>query len=108
MNSRYTLNAANARWVSLYDSLYGSDIIESEESASERYDPERGSEVIKFSKKFLDNHFQLKNSSWIKVNKIEVENSNLKLITYKENVILKDKNKFVGYRGDKKILQQLF
>ena len=75
MNSRYTLNAANARWVSLYDSLYGSDIIESEESASERYDPERGSEVIKFSKKFLDNHFQLKNSSWIKVNKIEVENS---------------------------------
>ena len=102
MNSRYTLNAANARWVSLYDSLYGSDIIESEESASERYDPERGSEVIKFSKKFLDNHFQLKNSSWIKVNKIEVENSNLKLITYKENVILKDKNKFVGYRGDKK------
>ena len=102
MNSRYTLNAANARWVSLYDSLYGSDIIESEESASERYDPERGSEVIKFSKKFLDNHFQLKNSSWIKVNKIEVENSNLKLITYKENVVLKDKNKFVGYRGDKK------
>ncbi len=102
MNSRYTLNAANARWVSLYDSLYGSDIIESEESASERYDPERGSEVIKFSKKFLDNHFQLKNSSWIKVNKIEVENSNLKLITYKENVILKEKNKFVGYRGDKK------
>ena len=102
MNSRYTLNAANARWVSLYDSLYGSDIIESEESASERYDPERGSEVIKISKKFLDNHFQLKNSSWIKVNKIEVENSNLKLITYKENVILKDKNKFVGYRGDKK------
>ena len=38
MNSRYSLNAANARWVSLYDSLYGSNIIESEESGSEKYD----------------------------------------------------------------------
>ena len=47
MNSRYSLNAANARWVSLYDSRYGSNIIESEESGSEKYDPLRGQEVIK-------------------------------------------------------------
>ena len=52
MNSRYALNAANARWMSLYDSLYGTDIIQSDESASERYDPERGEEVIKYSKNF--------------------------------------------------------
>ena len=60
MNSRYALNAANARWMSLYDSLYGTDIIQSDESASERYDPERAEEVIKFTKKFLDKHFTLK------------------------------------------------
>ena len=45
MNARYTLNAANARWVSLYDSLYGTNIIESEEGGSERYDPNRGQEL---------------------------------------------------------------
>ena len=54
MNSRYTLNAANARWVSLYDSLYGTNIIESDEGGSERYDPLRGQEVIKFVREFFE------------------------------------------------------
>ena len=49
MNSRYSLNAANARWVSLYDSLYGSNIIESEESGSEKYDPLRGQEAVSYT-----------------------------------------------------------
>ena len=52
MNARYALNAANARWVSLYDSLYGTNIIESEEGGSERYDPNRGQEVIKYVREF--------------------------------------------------------
>ena len=60
MNARYTLNATNARWVSLYDSLYGTNIIESEEGGSERYDPLRGQEVIKYVREFLTNIFQLK------------------------------------------------
>ena len=101
MNSRYALNAANARFQSLYDSLYGTDVIESEESASERYDPERGMEVIKYTKKFLDDHFELDNSSWKQVNKIEINDTGLNFITYNGNTKLKNDNKFIGYRGEK-------
>ena len=100
-NARYALNAVNARYQSLYDSLYGTDVIQSEESASERYDPERGLEVIKFSKKFLDKHFQLKNKSWKEVNKITIVNKELILDTYDNQVKLKSANKFLGYRGSK-------
>ncbi len=101
MNSRYALNAANARWMSLYDSLYGTDIIQSDESASERYDPERGEEVIKFTKKFLDKHFTLKKKSWSQVSKIIIEKKNLVLNLINDNTTIKDNNKFVGYRGKK-------
>ena len=60
MNARYALNAANARWMSLYDSLYGTDVIEqSEDSVSERYDPLRGEMVIKYGRNFLDKYFPL-------------------------------------------------
>jgi malate synthase len=62
MNERYALNAANARWMSLYDSLYGTDIIEqSEDSTSQRYDPLRGEMVIKYGRDFLKKHFPLEN-----------------------------------------------
>ena len=98
-NSRYVLNAVNARYQSLYDSLYGTDVIESEESASERYDPERGLEVIKFSKNFLDNHFTLRSESWKNVNKIYIKNKKLTLDTYKKSTNLKIEDKFIGYRG---------
>ncbi len=99
MNSRYALNAANARWMSLYDSLYGTDIIQSDESASERYDPERGEEVIRYTKKFLDKHFTLKKKSWSQVSGISIEKSDLILNLINENTTIKDKNKFIGYRG---------
>ena len=64
MNSRYTLNAANARWVSLYDSLYGTNIIESDEGGSERYDPLRGQEVIKYVREFFDKYIPINGTSW--------------------------------------------
>ena len=101
MNSRYALNAANARWMSLYDSLYGTDVISSEESISERYDPERGLQVIEYTKKFLDENFKLKKSSWKKVNKISIKNHKLQLHTDKGITEIEDDDKYVGYRLDK-------
>ena len=88
-NARYVLNAVNARFQSLYDSLYGTDVIESEESASERYDPERGLEVIKYSKEFLDKHFTLKNNSWKNVDNLKIINNKLILSIYKKRDTIK-------------------
>ena len=102
MNARYALNAANARWMSLYDSLYGTDVISSEESISERYDPERGDQVIEYTKNFLDQNFKLKNSKWKNVNKISIEEHKLKLYLDKDSTKLESDEKYVGYRVENK------
>ncbi len=101
MNARYALNAANARWMSLYDSLYGTDVIEeSEDSTSERYDPERGEIVIKYGREFLDKYFTLKDFSWKKITGIAIQNKELKILKGVDITTLKDKNKFIGHRGE--------
>ncbi len=100
MNSRYTLNAANARWVSLYDSLYGTDLIESEETGSQKYDPLRGQEVIKFARNFLNDHFSINEIHWKDINGFKIEGSNLKILKDNKEFELVDKNKFIGYRGE--------
>jgi len=101
MNARYALNAANARWMSMYDSLYGTDVIEdSEDSTSERYDPERGELVIKYGREFLDKYFSLNDFSWKKITGIAVQNGELKILKGVDVSTLKDKNKFVGHRGE--------
>ena len=101
MNARYALNAANARWMSLYDSLYGTDVIEqSEDSVSQRYDPERGAEVIKYGREFLDKYFTLKDFSWKKITGIAIQDKELKVLKGADATTLKDKDKFIGHRGE--------
>ena len=100
MNARYTLNAANARWVSLYDSLYGTNIIESEEGGSERYDPLRGQEVIKYVREFFDKFIPLDGTSWKNIAGLKIENKELIILKDDYEYKLKDKNKFVGHRGE--------
>ena len=83
MNERYALNAANARWMSLYDSLYGTDVIEqSEDSTSQRYDPLRGEMVIKYGRDFLEKYFSLENLDWHNITGFKINDGSL--------VILKD------------------
>ena len=100
MNARYALNAANARWVSLYDSLYGTNIIESEEGGSERYDPLRGQEVIKYVREFFDKHIPIEGTSWKNIANLKVFNKDLIITKDDYQYKLKDKNKFIGHRGD--------
>ncbi len=100
MNARYTLNAANARWVSLYDSLYGTDIIESEEGGSERYDPNRGQEVIKYVREFFDKYIPINGTSWKNIANLKIVNKDLVIFKDDYEYYLKDKNKFIGHRGD--------
>ena len=100
MNARYTLNAANARWVSLYDSLYGTNIIESEEGGSERYDPNRGQEVIKHVREFFDKFIPIDGTSWKNIANLKVIDKDLIIFKDGTEYKLRDKNKFIGHRGD--------
>lgn len=101
-NARYALNAANARWGSLYDALYGTDVIGSEDGkeARKEYNPLRGNEVIAFAKEFLDNTVPLDESSHSEVKKYEIIAGELiaTLRDGKESK-LRDETQFKGYRG---------
>ena len=91
-NARYAINAANARWGSLYDSLYGTDVIPEINDATKNssYNPVRGNEVIKYAKNFLDKTFPLKDKSWKDVSKISLD-----------NILLENKTQLIGYKGTK-------
>lgn len=65
--ARYSLNAANARWGSLYDALYGTDVIEAPDPAQTQFDPERGRKVVEYVKNFLDRVTPLKTGSYAQV-----------------------------------------
>ena len=104
-NARFLLNAANARWVSLYDSLYGANIIPETKGAlkGKTYNPIRGGKVIDYSRELLDKYIPLKNQSWKNIKKIPyIEKGEL-------NIKLKNSKQFVGFRKQKgKIFSLLF
>ena len=78
-NARYALNAANARWGSLYDALYGTDVITGEIPSN--WSQERAIEVINFVRNFLDENFPLTATSWKEISKIQVDERKLTFIS---------------------------
>jgi len=102
-NARYALNAANARWVSLYDSLYGTDVIPETKGAlrGKTYNPLRGERVIYYVRNFLDKFVPLKDKSWKDLKKIPKVNNN------KLDLNLKNPKQFVGYKKKSKLLSSL-
>ena len=87
-NPRFALNAANARWVSLYDSLYGTDVIPEARGAlrGKTYNPIRGKKVIEHVRDFLDKHVPLKKESWKNLTEIpDVKNNKLNISCIKTN-----------------------
>ena len=103
MNARFSLNAANARWGSLYDALYGTDMI-SEEGGAERsgpYNPVRGDQVIKFAKNFLDESASLSEGSYSEVTGFKVDNGKLVVnMSDQSTSYLSDESQFIGYKGE--------
>jgi malate synthase len=103
MNARYALNAANARWGSLYDALYGTDAIPETDGAEKGrgYNPVRGGKVVAWARAFLDQSTPLAGGSWTDVAGFKVEAGGL-LVTMVGGEIsgLADPSQFAGYRGD--------
>ncbi len=102
MNARYALNAANARWGSLYDALYGTDAIAESDGAEKgtAYNPVRGDKVIAWARAFLNKSVPI-DGAWEDVKGLAVADGELK-ITLQEGSQrgLKNPAQFAGYRGD--------
>ena len=98
-NARYALNAANARWGSLYNALYGTDVIPGKISSN--WDQERAKTVINFVRDFLDDSIPLLKTSWKDVSKIQIDKDKLVLITGSDKGYLKNNDQFLGFNGDK-------
>tara|TARA_B100002019_G_C21261819_1_gene597177 strand:+ start:158 stop:2302 length:2145 start_codon:yes stop_codon:yes gene_type:complete len=98
-NARYALNAANARWGSLYDALYGTDVVSG--NIDKNWDKERAIKVIGFVRNFLDESFPLLTTSWEKISKITIEEEKLVLFSNSQKYYLKNNSQFIGFTGSK-------
>ncbi|MDA9577624.1 malate synthase G [Gammaproteobacteria bacterium] len=100
MNARFALNAANARWGSLYDALYGTDVISEDNGATKAgaYNPVRGDKVIAFAKDFLDSTIPLVNSSFANVNGFDFDDETLSMsLNDGSTVSLVNQESYMGY-----------
>ncbi|WP_018236149.1 malate synthase G [Ensifer sp. BR816] len=102
MNARYALNAANARWGSLYDALYGTDAIADADGAERgrSYNPVRGARVIAWARDFLDASAPLATGRWSEVGALAIDGASLSLtLTNGTRTALRNPAQFAGYAG---------
>lgn len=101
-NARFVLNAANARWGSLYDALYGTDAIPEDDGAerSGGYNAKRGEKVVAYTKQFLDTHFPLASGTHKDATAYKVDGDTLKVTTASGETSLADNSQLTGYTGD--------
>ena len=103
LNARFALNAANARWGSLYDALYGTDVISEEDGAEPgtSYNPVRGDKVIAYARRFLDGAVPLASGSWSDIKGVTVSDGAVAAtLDDGGSVGLQAPEQFVGYLGD--------
>lgn len=105
-NARFALNAANARWGSLYDALYGTDVIPETDGAGQTgpdggYNPVRGSRVIAYARGFLDEAVPLADGGWADITGLRIEDGRLVAALDADRTTgLADPEQFVGYTGE--------
>ncbi|OBJ89464.1 malate synthase G [Mycobacterium asiaticum] len=102
LNARFALNASNARWGSLYDALYGTDVIPEDGGAEkgDSYNKVRGDKVIAYAREFLDGAVPLASGSWADVTGLSIEDGQLQIALDGDATTLASPEKFVGYRGE--------
>ena len=101
-NARYAINAANARWGSLYDALYGTDVIE-EQHGAERgttYNPLRGNKVVEYAHHLLDKIAPLEHGSHSFASAYRIEQNQLVIVQGSNQTVLSESSKFIGFTGD--------
>ena len=98
-NARYAINAANARWGSLYNALYGTDVIPGK--IGKNWDQERAKKVISFVRDFFNERIPLSQSDWKEISKIQIEGNKLVFLNGAKKNYLKNNDQFIGFNGDK-------